>query len=716
MSIASPGISPLSAITEPTNFPVAPTSTKSQTAHGESSGETCSETERSAVDTLNKLSLVGITVARIVFYTGIIITALGIILAIVLDKDLPGRLCINVGVTMSAKKILTIILRHIILYPLSSPLTLEFDNIIKLRWYAIALFHEFVTIVYCLLLQLLWYYSIVEKEWNDPLTPNERLPDLFSHPPIYVVYYYALIAALVWSIFELFSTLSVLSISSGYMQGRYCQTIKNQFLKTFIVKQLASDSPFKPDHKVPVAATIRTYYGLSKTVNVSSRYPKNEPPLTNEEAFHALKKRHNDAKTQKYLPLLFDIVMSLKWVHTDTRLDDINVDAIETRETYDTTISELTHFFRENNKLRITKLLEHHSLKEEWMASIDVLNSREDQIVQFATYIYEHVLAQAKIFNPDIKLFDKRVFAWFLVEEGIVNDAYNACRTEGVDFISLVEFQTAFIEVFAGHRNCHQLTRDAAQNLSTLSTFIRVPLHFLSCCVIGAIVGIDVIGIGLALTAFLVSFSFIFSKGITQIVDGLSLIYAACPFDIGDMVIIGTSPKSTVMNVGVYTVQLETTNNEIWLWSTSLIAGQQIQNCTRSSCFWDVFYLWVDVGWTAEMTERLNREFTKYQASDPQTFLPGVSYFTLSNLSGGTGVAGEPLKTQLKCIIGYAWNSSVIRRLNNGRSRAVCEIQHILAKMNVVYTSGFGEVLQATEETRHLKIVRTKEMKEKKEA
>ncbi|GMH62630.1 hypothetical protein TL16_g03519 [Triparma laevis f. inornata] len=290
------------------------------------------------------------------------------------------------------------------------------------------------------------------------------------------------------------------------MRGRYCQTIKNQFLKTFIVKQLASDSPFKPDHKVPVAATIRTYYGLSKTVNVSSRYPKNEPPLTNEEAFHALKKRHNDAKTQKYLPLLFDIVMSLKWVHTDTRLDDINVDAIETRETYDTTISELTHFFRENNKLRITKLLEHHSLKEEWMASIDVLNSREDQIVQFATYIYEHVLAQAKIFNPDIKLFDKRVFAWFLVEEGIVNDAYNACRTEGVDFISLVEFQTAFIEgeqlqqlrgakrravklvmkrnsnslitnvmrlamlvsVFAGHRNCHQLTRDAAQNLSTL--------------------------------------------------------------------------------------------------------------------------------------------------------------------------------------------------------------------------------------------------------
>ena len=99
------------------------------------------------------------------------------------------------------------------------------------------------------------------------------------------------------------------------------------------------------------------------------------------------------------------------------------------------------------------------------------------------------------------------------------------------------------------------------------------------------------------------------------------------------------------------------------------------------------------------MTEQLNREFTKFANSDPATFKPGVTYFVLSNLSGGAGTKCEPLKVQLKCIVGYAWNSSVIRRLNNGRSRAVTEIQHILAKMGVSYTSVEGIHLQGQDGT-----------------
>ncbi|GMH91358.1 hypothetical protein TrVE_jg9261 [Triparma verrucosa] len=475
------------------------------------------------------------------------------------------------------------------------------------------------------------------------------------------------------------------------MRGRYCESIKRQFLITFIVEQLASESPFALEETPPPPAPplqksneVKSYYGVTSHLSSSQRAlgdmisgnPSPNPPpryFNIHYGLQTLQQRHDVSfgLGTNYLPLMFDVVMQLKWNKKDSKLDDVDVDALITRETYDTTVRELTDFFKYQSKLRISKLLEGHSMRDVWLIDIDAAENRKKQIELFATYVYDYVLAQAKLIDGDITMFDERVFRCFLVHDGMVNDAFDKFKSEGLDCVSLKSFQQQFFEAFQGHRNTHQLTVDAENNLSSLGIAVRIPLYYFAACAVGVVIGIDVLGIGVQFLATVVSLSFVFSKVMNELMDGLSLVYSVCPFDVGDMVIIGTSKKSTVVNIGIYSVQLETTNEETWYWCTSTISEMTIQNCTRSKPVWDVFYLWVDMGWTKKMTEQLNREFTKFANSDPATFKPGVTYFVLSNLSGGAGTKCEPLKVQLKCIVGYAWNSSVIRRLNNGRSRAV---------------------------------------------
>ena len=205
-----------------------------------------------------------------------------------------------------------------------------------------------------------------------------------------MIYYYFLASAFVWSCFELLSTLIVISISSNYMRGRYCESIKRQvrrsscqeveryfvcatcrysnsslrsakFLITFIVEQLASESPFALEETPPPPAPplqksneVKSYYGVTSYLSSSQRAlgdmisgnPSPSPPsryFDIHSGLQTLQQRHDVSfgLGTNYLPLMFDVVMQLKWNKKDSKLDDVDVDALITRETYDTTVREV---------------------------------------------------------------------------------------------------------------------------------------------------------------------------------------------------------------------------------------------------------------------------------------------------------------------------------------------------------------------------------------
>ena len=103
---------------------------------------------------------------------------------IILHDNLAAFLLMNIGLTLCAKKILTFALKILILAPLSTPLTLNIPSLFKFRWFVVSLYHEFVTIVYILLLTLIWFYTIVTNQWKNktgsfPDNTNP-IPNLFQ--------------------------------------------------------------------------------------------------------------------------------------------------------------------------------------------------------------------------------------------------------------------------------------------------------------------------------------------------------------------------------------------------------------------------------------------------------------------------------------------------------------------------------------------------------
>ncbi|GMH89075.1 hypothetical protein TrVE_jg11693 [Triparma verrucosa] len=655
-------------------------------------------------------------------------------------SSLWGRYLINIGLALISKRIMRWFLRCIIKYILC------FRALRVIRYYFVILFEHLALALYALCLLFSWLFLVVEYDNESNTFGNVAIPKIHENPNWEVWVYYAFWAFVCYTVGDIFAEMIVVSISTDYFVGDYSVRLKAQLHSSYLLQALASSSPYIPpeggheaafgpkrklveNYFLPRNSMLDNSFTLPAVMGQRGVTPPPVPRtqskqravafeadseggettlLTREEAVEIMKWRQDDSLSffplthQEYLTLPHHVAKDRD--HFCADFDKVDLHALEKEEATSTTITEISRFYAKHSRLRIDRLIDHQVHADTWIERDLSESVRADQIKAFASYVYKHAVTSSRtadksyhgsvtetdnfldakvleLFFPDKEMHEAAMDLFVPVEAGSMQGS-----------ATQREFETTVLNIFCGHRHAHTEATDMFKNLRVLSTFARIPILFIAACVWGAIVGADIWGIGNSLIALSLGFSFIFGKALQELIDGIDLVFFGRPFNIGDTVILDGAPKAYVRQIGVYSCSFESTVGVWFFYRTCSISGMKIINWTKSPPQWDLFFVEVNVGFTAAKLKKFREEIEKFYKNDPKNFNATKSYVVLSAVK-------DPLKTQIEVLCNYQWNFSIIRRINTGRSRIVHKLQTLLAELGVEYTSNFGAVLRTSEDT-----------------
>ena len=379
--------------------------------------------------------------------------------------------------------------------------------------------------------------------------------------------------------------------------------------------------------------------------------------LTREEAVEIMRWRQDDSLS--FFPLTYRDYLTLHHHiakdrdHFCADFDEVDLHALEKEEATSTTITEISRFYMKHSRLRIDRLIDHQVHAATWRERALSESVRADQIKAFASCVYKHAVTSSRTADKSYHgsvtatdtFLDAKVLELFFPDKEMQKAAMDlfvpgeAGSMQGC--VTQREFETTVLDIFRGHRHAHTEATDMSKNLRVVSVFARIPIAFIAACVWGAIVGADIWSIGNSLIALSLGFSFIFGKALQEVIDGIDFVFFGRPFSIGDTVILDGAPKAYVRQIGIYSCSFESTVGVWFFYRTCSISGKKIINWTKSPPQWDLFFVEVNVGFTAAKLKKFREEIEKFYKNDPKNFNATKSYVVLSAVK-------DPLKTQVR--------------------------------------------------------------------
>ncbi|KAL3920631.1 MAG: hypothetical protein SGILL_003161 [Bacillariaceae sp.] len=280
----------------------------------------------------------------------------------------------------------------------------------------------------------------------------------------------------------------------------------------------------------------------------------------------------------------FDGDMSVKSAYYDSNSSRIPLKDLLDRWQEPVSKKDKTFDVTVNDILKFRRALTYMDIDWPFSESFGRAATRNEMILS-AEVVYNRLMN----LSTEHDILSYSVFQILLLQEDGSEDKdkrkalRNLFRPDGDDNLPMLSFVQACDNVYKKIRYFRASVGNASVIDQVLESIIDVVFYFTLGLLVLSILNLNPWAILVSLSTLLVTASFAVGPSAAKAIEGILLIVGRRPFDIGDRIIIGDSPGSTVPTMSSSCTTLRyAASNEVATVSNGSLASARITNCARS--------------------------------------------------------------------------------------------------------------------------------------
>lgn len=292
-------------------------------------------------------------------------------------------------------------------------------------------------------------------------------------------------------------------------------------------------------------------------------------------------------------------------------------------------------------------------------------------VKRVATYVFWHI--KPTIESPYVVKEDLTPF----IKDSDLDLAFSMLDVDGDGKINLKDCVASVERIYHERCNLASTLRDTKSITKVLELLIGIIIHTVFFFFYLFVFQVNVGQVWVALSAFLVGFSFIFGSTVANVFENVIFLFGVHPYDIGDTLLINDQ-YLTVDEITInFTCCVSGYNLKVWF------PNQQLQtnlfvNLTSSGIKWDVVTVYVDLDTDPIILKKIEDACREVRQKNSSEYGPGYRV--------KFGAADNPFKVGIQMVYEYSHQGIDFSRTATARSWMYETMARVLTENEINYT------------------------------
>lgn len=297
--------------------------------------------------------------------------------------------------------------------------------------------------------------------------------------------------------------------------------------------------------------------------------------------------------------------------------------------------------------------------------------SDDKTVKRVATYVFWHI--KPTIESPYVIKEDLMPF----IKESDLDLAFGMLDVDGDGKINLKDCIASVEMIYHERCNLASTLRDTKSITKVLELLIGIVIHTIFFFFYLLVFEVNVGQVWVALSAFLVGFSFIFGTTVANVFENVIFLFGVHPYDIGDTLLINDQ-YLTVDEITInFTCCVSGYNLKVWFPNQELQSNLFV-NLTSSGTKWEVILVYVDMDTDPSILKKIEDACHEVRQKNSSEYGPGYRV--------KFGAADNPFKVGIQMVYEYSHQGIDFSRTATARSWMYETMARVLTENGINYT------------------------------